>query len=532
MSDDSPVLRVAIWRAVSSKRQAVKVSLSEQERLGREWASQNNGEVVAVFTVPGHSRREADVIDLFEDYAAHSIFAYHELRKMWKSKGFDVLHAYDDSRFGRSATLATYVMENTLLSGASIYYHDGGWLRHEGGFRYRIAVGSAEAAGSVDKMVDRSRFGKIDRAKNGLINGATPPLSHIVIRDPRSGKALRTEVDETKRRLFDDIADLLIAGVSWDRLGTELMQRGHLNERGNKYSSARLYATVLNPIFWGNQSVNHVHTENQNHNDRGLWAFDRHVPRPPYIDMFYDVHVPVYTGEQAEQVKQELRRRSTIIRGKARPGHTRFFTGLAVCGVCWRTMETTSVNRYYGLRCGQRFKRRIDDPCPNIKPISAKSVQHYFHVRIEKMLANEPVEDFTEFNDQQIINRQLRQITADIETLNTRVDTLMREQSLASVDEQADYRRLINEYSSQRKTLRTRYQELEYELEESAHNLEDVKRALESIQKFGGVDKFWEQEKHIINQTLFLLMCGRQLVVFEGEIQGTRPRRTWDRHPV
>lgn len=525
------MLRVAIWRAVSSKRQALKISLTDQERLAREWAAQQGAEVVAVLTVPGHSRREADVLDLFEDYATHNITAYSDLRQLWKSHAFDVLHAYDDSRFGRSATLATYVMENTLLSGASIYYHEGGWLKQEGGFRYRIAVGSATAAGDVDKMVERSKMGKLDRAQRGLNNGATPPLSHVLIRDPANGKGLRLEVNETKRRLWDDIADLLLEGVAWEKLGGELMARGHLNKRGRMYSSAHLYKLVLNPIFWGNQGLFHVQKEMRNHNLRGIWCFDEDAPRPPDIDLFYNTHPPVYVGEQAEQVKRELRRRSTIIRGKASPGQTRLFTGLLVCGVCWHTMETVHSTNYYGLRCGSRWKRRGATDCPNTKPISATMVQDYLNARIEKALADEPFSEFLELTIENGAERQIEQLSSEIEQLTTQIRIMMREQSLASDKEQEDYRAEIKMLSTQRSALESRCAELRQTTHEQAYYLDDARQAIEDIRNMGGAADFWQKEMRVINQILFRLMCNRQIVVFNGELKGTRPRQTWERRP-
>jgi hypothetical protein len=525
-------LRVAVWRAVSSKRQAVKISLSDQERLAREWAANNDGEVVAVLTVPGHSRREADVLDLFADYTAHNITAYHDLRNLWKTHGFDVLHAYDDSRFGRSATVATYVMENTLLSGASIYYHEGGWLKQEGGFRYRIAVGSATSAGDVDKMVERSKMGKMDRARRGLINGSSPPLSHVVIRDLNNGRAIRVEVNEERRRMWDDLAELLLQGIAWEFLGEELFKRGHSNKRGLPFASASLYKLVLSPVFWGNQALLHVDPDHKRRNERGLWAFDQNAPHPPNADIFYDTHPAVYTGEQAENIKRELRRRTLVIKGKARPGHTRMFTGLVVCGGCWHTMQgLVTDNNYRGLRCGSRWERRGAQDCPNTKGVSVKRVQEYFHVRIAQLLAGEPVTEFPDFNLDIEVKRQLESLTLDIEQMNERVRNAMNEQLTAtSKDLQDDYREQARIHDAARAALKARLNDLQWEYEEQQHYLVDANKALEDIRRVGVAD-FWTQETYWINQTLFNLMCNRQIVCFDGELKGTRTRRTWNRRP-
>jgi hypothetical protein len=65
-----------------------------------------------------------------------------------------------------------------------------------------------------------------------------------------------------------------------------------------------------------------------------LWAFDRSVETPPGVIIEYGTNLAVYTGEQAEIVQAELRRRFEIIRGKTRPHNTKMFTGLLLCGYC------------------------------------------------------------------------------------------------------------------------------------------------------------------------------------------------------
>ena len=54
-----------------------------------------------------------------------------ELREMWRAKAFDVLWCHNHSRLGRSFTLQSWVIENVIRSGAKLYRHIGGWIRHD-----------------------------------------------------------------------------------------------------------------------------------------------------------------------------------------------------------------------------------------------------------------------------------------------------------------------------------------------------------------------------------------------------------------
>lgn len=105
------------------------------------------------------------------------------------------------------------------------------------------------------------------------------------------------------------------------------------------------------------------------------------------------------------------------------------------------------------------------------------------------------------------------------------------EQSLATTETlRADYRGRVKTLDAQRALLNTRVIELEWEYEEQQHYLVDAQKALEFIVSVGP-GEFWNQEMRVINQTLFDLLCNRQIVVFEGECKGTRPRQAWSRRP-
>lgn len=69
-------LRVGLWCAVSSKPQAERVSLDDQEQAGRRFTERVGGEVVAVYVVPGHTR---DFV--FWHEAEDTMPAYRQIRE-------------------------------------------------------------------------------------------------------------------------------------------------------------------------------------------------------------------------------------------------------------------------------------------------------------------------------------------------------------------------------------------------------------------------------------------------------------------
>jgi hypothetical protein len=116
-----------------------------------------------------------------------------------------------------------------------------------------IAMGGYKSASSIDFLINAHRVAMDSAAQRGLPSSSSKVLSHIIVRN-EAGKRLRLEVDESKRRLFDDLAALLLQDVSWSKLENKLYSEyGHVNpDTGKPYGARTMYTAVYNPYFWGN----------------------------------------------------------------------------------------------------------------------------------------------------------------------------------------------------------------------------------------------------------------------------------------
>jgi DNA invertase Pin-like site-specific DNA recombinase len=510
--------KAVIFTAVSSEAQTKpdKISLPEQERLCRAWCEENGYSIVKVLSVPGFSRRESDVVSALEDFAEQRIFAYHELREMWYRDPFDVLVCYHDSRLGRSSSLYTWVVENTVRSGARIYRIDGGWI-HESDMRIQIALGNISATEGIDRLVRARRAAMDQYAKRGLPTSSSVIVSHRVVRDAL-GRALRLEVDESKRRLWDDVAVLVLEGVGWHRIEIELYNRfGHVKDDGKPYGTPFFYHLFYHPTFWGN-SARHFNDRN-NRKEKGLWAFDPDEPAPDYVTIHYGTHDPVYTGDLAEQIKAELRRRHGI-RGNTRPDDSQMFTGLFVCAECGYNLVISrrasgDERRYY--RCVTHY--RPDRPgCSQRVFLREDKAQTYINARLSELLAGH---DFTllagEPNNE---TSRVGPLEEDIGVLEAQIRRLILKQ--ASVDDPALRQMYDDEILSANerlKIMRSNLVDLRRRLTSSSV-LADRQRAHDDLAALT-LDVFWQQSSTKINQLLHRLMGNRRFVVRGGEITGT-----------
>lgn len=171
-------LRIGVWAAVSSKPQAEKVSLGDQERQGREFAASIGGDVVTVYQT-AHTR---DII--FYHDAEAQMDSYRQLREDVEAGRLDLLWCLDEDRLGRDPALGSQVFSLVEKSGAEIYVHTSPHvIGSKGtGHRYLHAIKQVRAGEDSALRVHRYRMGMRGRVLRGLHTGKMP-FGYEAIRD-------------------------------------------------------------------------------------------------------------------------------------------------------------------------------------------------------------------------------------------------------------------------------------------------------------------------------------------------------------
>jgi DNA invertase Pin-like site-specific DNA recombinase len=501
-------LRAVIWCAVSTKAQADedKDSLPNQEREARVLCQREGWDVAEVLIVPGHSRRKIDIHEVAYEMQQKGITAYSRLIELWKMSGFDILVCWDGNRFGRSQTLHSHVIERTLDTGARIYVLTKGWV-DESNKRMFIAMDGYASSSEIDKLIAAREMGLDKRVARGLPANHIP-LSHMAVRD-KSGKILRIEVDESKRRLFDDLAALLLEGVGWGDIERELYGRfGHINPAtGRMYAIHTFYVRIMSPSWWGNASRHHRHKT-------GEWIFDAACPAPSRVVIHYGTHPPVWDGEEGERLKAELRRRFGI-RGKTRPHHSHMFTGLLVCAGCGRklivrpTYRKTRVRIYW--QCAMSWKQ-YDRLCSQGFLIRNDVIQGWVHDFLVRWLEDSNPDLVQSGPDQA---KHIAGLEREIEQARKRLANLVEAQAGEdSYEIRRTYTDKIRAVGEQIDILKASLGSAQ-RMEESPDIVDERRRAYGEL-KAMGVDGFWALPPNKINQLLHRLLGRSRILVRDG----------------
>lgn len=510
--------RAVIWSAVSTKAQAEdeRESLPTQEAEARAICDKNGWQVVDILIVPGHSRRYNNLYKCAEEMRAAGIDALDRLIAHWEQKDFDVLIVRDGNRFARKQGMHATIVEEVIDSGAVIYSIMDGMV-DEKNFRFFIAMNGYKSAQEIDELVKKIDLGMEGRAKRGLPVSSTVIGSHTLIRDERSGRAVKLVVNEDKRRLWLDLATLLLEGKAWRALEQEMFAvYGHANPLGEPYQHHYYHKIIHTPTFWGHIARNYKHAI------RGMWSIEPGHPVPPGVSIYYDKVEPVYTGELAERVKAELVRRHTVIKGSASPMTTRRFTGLFICGGCGYGMTYNQSKGWEAYQCMSKYEKSpTRDTCTVTKRVPQKQAQATLHRLLKLALNSMSLEElYMQQTGEEAVTEQIALVEREMEQTEKTLRRLILQQASADESLSSLYAEEIQSSTAKRKTLQARQRDLQQQ-----HRRTDRQTALRGLEELKAMtlEVFWQQENRVINQTLHRLMGNRRFVVVDGEITGTMP---------
>ncbi len=530
----STPLRAIIWCAVSTGAQAEgdKFSLPKQEADARALCVQHGWEIIDVLRVPGHSRSYIDFHDLAAHASAEGIEAFNKLSQHWNEQDFDLLILRDGERLARTQSLMAYIVERTIQLSARLYSMADGWV-DQNNFRMWISMAGYKASGDIDRLVKHQKNGMAERAKNGLPVSPKVPLSHKLIRD-ENGKALRLEVNEGKRRLWDDLAETVLEGVAWKKVENELYTRyGHVDDDGRPYNMYYMYTLITNPMFWGHTAQGFRRRRSKITRHSGMWIYDESEPVPDDIVVYRNTVPSVYTGELAERVKAEIKRRQETIQGKASPRRTHRFTGLFVCGECGSGMSTYSRYQHrgkpicqLGLRCNMAYQKpRNELFCHQKGYVPFKEIQAYLDARLRELLDGASSDIFGEPTSPAIdAQKQVAAVQAELSDLEERIGTLIYEQSAAPEAAQSFYRKQVSDLASRSEILHKQLSQLERKAASATQESIIGTTTIAEIREIS-LDAFWQQPDRYINQMLYRLFGNRQLIILDKQIVGVVERR-------
>lgn len=500
------MMRAILWVSVSSEAQAAsdRASLEEQERALAQTAREFNWDVIDTIRVPGFSRSFWTYAEFCAAAEGIEITDPARMWNYWRRRSFDILAAVTFSRFAREQSIMAEVIGRTIDAGARVYAVQGGWI-DANNRRPMAAMAGLSSATEVDELRRRHKFGMIGRVKRGL--PTRTGLTHVIVRDER-GRPVAAEVNEANRRLFDDLFDLVVhERIPYNQLEAAMAERGHCDVDGRPYKHGRFWRLLHAPLTYGHT---HYGAGRAGWPAGGPWAYGVGEP-PEGATINWNAAPPVYTGEQAERLLAELRRRP-LMRGSARPRETRAFTAVFRCAVCGRVMTVTHPRRSdSSIRC--KGKHKIPAYCTAINAIHSRDARAFFDVIVDRFVASNG-ELLTAPAPAPDRGRELAQIAAEIDALLVELDGLITVQGRAHPSTRDRYQARIDALGQRLEPLQARRGQIAASVEATAAQHErriSAARALAAVR-----ENIWERPEAEINQLLLWMLGDLRVYVTPG----------------
>lgn len=506
--------RCIIWVAVSSEAQATddKESVADQLRRQRERANRNGWLVIDEIVIEGFSRR----FYTYQEFAEAAAEAGHKdaLRMFghWQDRSFDILSCRDLSRLGREQSILSEVVARTIDIGAIIMPLDEAPI-DASNYRMSGGISGIMSAQHVDSLKRGRNMGMIARAGRGEKIGRIVPMFYLL---DATGKLYPDR--ERFQRLFDDIADLFLAGTPYEQLPGELANRGHFNPvTGKRFDKTVFRRLMITARTWGNAEFNRTGVKRGTHMQRvEFWMCGRGEP-PPDVYFKPNVIEPLWPGIQGEDMKDELERRYYAIHGAARPHNTYALSGLCVCGQCGEVMviqrkQNPNVLHEY-VACTSGRKRA--NGCTNNRVVRFAKVMEVLDLYIARVMDN-PEITLPDANAKPA--NRIPAIDKDIEKLTKRIANWIEIQGDAAVGLRSEYQAKIDDALSKRDLLQAERVKLVSQQREHEYTTRSRVSALESLRG----QSVWTLPPTTANQILRKVLSGARVVCEDGEVIGLR----------
>jgi len=447
--------RIGVWCAVSSKPQAAddKVSLEDQRVAGERFAEQVGGEVVATYSVPGHSR---DLI--FYQEAERQMEAYRRLREDVEAERLDVLFCLDVDRLGRDPALGQQVISLVEKGGGEVYMQS---APHQLGqktmaHRYISAIQSVRAGEDQALRLHRYRSGMRGRIRRGLMANA-PPLGYAMVRNEQTGEVVGYEFTPDIAAV-DRVINLFLQGHSYSEIRRRMDESGFSPPGGGDR--------------WPYDIIRYIP---KNDAYAGLPSWGSVQPAEPSA-----LYPARWSPELHRRIIHERNRRRDA--GYFRKGASPF-RGIAYCARCGKQMGRATVRGRYYLRCSRHAARATQGRECHANTIPEWRVVDAIADFLDEYVTPERVEEtlarWGGGNDLDAINDELESRDRELTTLAQQRDRLALAYAQGGMDLE-QYRRTDDRLLGQLEEIHKRAGELR-QARESVPDLDERRALLQSL---------------------------------------------------
>lgn len=436
--------------------------------------------------------------------------------------GANLFIVYDPDRLSRKLAHQLLLAEMIEKAGCRLEFVNFEWQNTpEGKLFYSLRGAIAEY--EKEKFLARSRFGKLTKARKGM-------LTH----DPRTFGYNYTqgsfEIDEKEAKLYRQMVGMAFSGMSPERIASLFNEAGYPGPKGGKWRRATVRRILKSPVYTGTIYLNRYCAEGV----KSVRAAKRKAsptirPKEEWIAVSVP---PLITKQEWEDLQEALERTK---KGKRGTKVNRYIlSGFLYCGECGAPLHGTSgtgkkgqIYRYYA--CSNRHMTETDrkyssKPCPS---------QYYRADRLERSVW-EKVKEW--LIDPEALVRDLQSEKTVSATQREKENLFEQDKSLEKEKERvfmayrhgviefADFTKAMEEINRARESVKKRLREIEA-IEESRRQLEKETKTLRALadEVVSRIDDLSDQEiEQVIRMLVNKVTVNKDDIILEARLARIR----------
>ena len=370
---------VALYARVSTKEQEEKKTIDSQLDQLNKFAESKKFTVYKIYKdegTTGESLSRAGLDLLREDMFTHK---------------FDAVLITCPDRLSRKPLFQNIVEEEASVSGVPIIYLNAGKVPETPEDELLIGIQGEIARYEREKIKQRTRRGKLYKARQGVLITSKPPYGYYYVKRVDGGPKYVVNDKETK------VVHLIYRLFTRNNIGmrgicTELHKRGIRPRRGKEHWSKSTIARILsNEVYIGRAYYNkHVRTpvrDVENLGRKAIYQTPKYLLKLRPKDEWIAIPVPSIIDEKTFKTAQRLLlSRKEHFRKPAKYDY--LLSGLIFCGRCQHRMNSTPYRNGPYYRCSQIRKQTGNVKKCNAKSISAQKIDNKVWKGIQKLFSN------------------------------------------------------------------------------------------------------------------------------------------------
>jgi site-specific DNA recombinase len=357
-------MRVALYARVSTEKQEKQETVKSQLQSLRDYARKNNYTVYEEYIDEGYSGELLDRPEL------------DRLRDDAKKKLFDTVLVHSPDRLSRKYIYLGLLQEELKKNGVVVVFLNRPDSKDTPEDNLFNGVQGLIAEYEKAKILERTRRGKLHKAKSNILIGSIPPYGYRYIKKTDNVNG-RYEIIDKESMVIRLIFKLFLnKGLSIRAVAKELTRKGIQPRRGKHWRTSSLHKIIRNETYTGvtyyNKNIS-VETDNNGKYRRVKNTGRRLRPKDQWIQITLPKDLKIIDQKTFNAAQRQLKKNSELS-----PRNTKnqyLLRGLIKCGKCDSPFYGTPCHNELFYRCGNRDRAFPEPRKCSVGMVKAENIE-------------------------------------------------------------------------------------------------------------------------------------------------------------